>query len=396
MVVLFAAAAITVNTAFEAGSLGRVERVSDTYLRCAVRGQSDQDGRNRQASWYYFRLDGLPRQTEVRIELVDLLGEYNYRPGSHAVNQNTRPVYSYNNRTWQFFTETQVGWDDQEKKLILRFKPIRSRMWIAHVPPYTTEHLRALEQRLKREHFTKIESAGRTSQGRDIPLWTVTDPSAPDAGKKVLWLMARQHAWEAGTSWVVDGALRYLAGNSPEARRLRKEAIWRFFPMADPDGVVNGQVRFNTYGYDVNRNWDTANEKRTPEIFAMKRKILEWVDSGRRIDLFLTLHNQEMGDYIEGPFQQFRKLAQRFYDALDKTSSFQARGGPRDCFRQTPIDQGRMTVNQNLFAERKIPAFLMELGVQHNVKLNRPRTTADNLEFGRKLLEAMLAAVQEP
>ena len=94
MIVLLAAAAITVNAAFEAGSIGRVERVSDTYLRCAVRGQSDQDGRNRQASWYYFQLGHLPRRTEIRIELVDLVGEYNYRPGSHAVNQNTRPVYS--------------------------------------------------------------------------------------------------------------------------------------------------------------------------------------------------------------------------------------------------------------------------------------------------------------
>ena len=396
MIVLLAAAAITVNAAFEAGSIGRVERVSDTYLRCAVRGQSDQDGRNRQASWYYFQLGHLPRRTEIRIELVDLVGEYNYRPGSHAVNQNTRPVYSYDNRTWQFFTEAQVGWDDREKKLILRFTPTHSQMWIAHVPPYTTKHLKALEQRLKQERFTKIESAGKTSQGRDLPLWTVTDPSVPDASKNVLWVMARQHAWEAGTSWVVEGALRYLAGNSIEAQRMRKAAVWRFFPMADPDGVVNGQVRFNTYGYDVNRNWDTANEKWTPEIFAMKRKILEWVDSGRRIDLFLAMHNQEMGDYIEGPLQPFRELAQRFYDALDRTRSFQARGGPRDAFRQAPIEKGRMTVNQNLFVERKIPAFLMELGVQHNVKLNRPRTTTDNLEFGPELLKAMLAAVRKP
>lgn len=38
---------------------------------------------------------------------------------------------------------------------------------------------------------------GKTVQGREMLLLTITDERAPDAQKKVLWLMFRQHSWEA-------------------------------------------------------------------------------------------------------------------------------------------------------------------------------------------------------
>ena len=73
---------IRVLTNFEGGSVGKVEQVSPTYLRCAVQGQSDQEHRNRQANWYYFELTNLPH-AEVTIDLVNLAGEYS---PAYAVN----------------------------------------------------------------------------------------------------------------------------------------------------------------------------------------------------------------------------------------------------------------------------------------------------------------------
>jgi murein tripeptide amidase MpaA len=391
-------AAITVAASFEGGSIGRVENVSPTHLRCAVKGQADQDGRNRQANWYYFRLDGLPK-AEIQIEFTDLAGEYNYRAGAHSMTRDTRPVYSYDNRTWIHFRDEDVSWDEKQVRLSVRFRPERGRAWIAHTPPYTTEHLGALLTEIgKHPHVTRT-SAGKTTQGRELPLITITDPAVNERDKKVVWVMARQHAWETGTSWVMDGALRWLASEDAQAAQLRRSILWKFFPMADPDGVVNGQVRFNTNGYDVNRNWDTADARRTPEIFVMKKAMLGWIDSGHRIDLFLAMHNQEAGDYIDGPFRpeddHARRLAQRFFEGLEKTDSFQAARGPRNSLSQGPIARGRMTVNQALAHERRIPAFLMELGVERNVKLGRLRTTEDNQRFGPTLVRTLAGVVSE-
>jgi hypothetical protein len=45
-----------------------------------------------------------------------------------------------------------------------------------------------------------------------------------EGDKKVVWVMARQHAWETGTSWVMDGALRFLASNEPRAAEAKQDA----------------------------------------------------------------------------------------------------------------------------------------------------------------------------
>ena len=76
---VFAAEPISIHINFEGAALGWIVRVAETHFRCGVRGESDQDGRNRQANWYYFRVDGAKDQA-LTLDLVDLPGEYNYRP----------------------------------------------------------------------------------------------------------------------------------------------------------------------------------------------------------------------------------------------------------------------------------------------------------------------------
>src|SRR5215813_845053 len=110
------AAAMTVSTDFEGGSLGRVEKVSDTHLRLALKGEKDQDGRNRQANWYYFRVDHAGNK-ELTIDLVDLAGEYNYQPNRGAVTKDTPPVISYNGHTWTHVDT--FAYDPAEPKLTL-------------------------------------------------------------------------------------------------------------------------------------------------------------------------------------------------------------------------------------------------------------------------------------
>src|SRR5690349_12339964 len=137
---ILALAAITVTASFEGGSIGRVAYVAPGHLRCAVKGQSDRNGRNRQANWYYFRLDHLP-PGEIRVDLVDLVGEYNFRPGAHAVTRNTRPLFSYDDRTWTHFGARDTSWDESEVRLTVRIKPARPTMWIAHMAPYLNRDL---------------------------------------------------------------------------------------------------------------------------------------------------------------------------------------------------------------------------------------------------------------
>jgi murein tripeptide amidase MpaA len=385
---------IRVLTNFEGGSVGKVEQVSPTHLRCAVQGQSDQEHRNRQANWYYFELTNLPREP-ITLDLVNLAGEYNYHGPAYSVTRGTRPVYSYDGANWRHFTDDEVSWDAREPHLTLHFTPERNHLWIAHVAPYTHKDLVALLGAFPGSPYLEELSVGRTVEGREIPLLTITNLKIPAATKKVIWLMFRQHAWETGSSWAGDGAVRFLLSKDERAARIRDQVIYKIFPLADPDGVSDGGVRYNRNGYDLNRNWDTIDPQKMPEIAAQRRAILDWVDSGHRFNLFLSLHNDESGEYLEAP-APFKALGERVFRELGETTSFHPTTPLQEMApTTTPGKPGRMTVDQGLFHDRQLPAMLMEQMVEFNSKLGRVPTSADRREFGAELVCALAAAVTD-
>src|SRR5437764_1946782 len=204
--------------------------------------------------------------------------------------------------------------------------------------------------------------------------------------------MFRQHAWEAGSSWVADGAIRFLLSDSADAARLRDQIVFQIFPMADPDGVATGGVRFNKNGYDFNRNWDTLDPVKMPEIAAQHDAIMKWLDAGHRIDLFLSLHNTETGEYLEAP-AEFRALGQRLWQRLRDTTTF----NPATPLRATAENAapGRMTVAQGLYHDRRIPAMLMEQMIEHDSKLGRCPTAEDRKQFGAGLVKAIAEAIRD-
>lgn len=394
MVASSGAAAVSIRSDFEGGSIGTVRQLAPGHFSCAVKGEVNQDKRNRQASWYYFQVDGSAGR-ELTLDLVEIMGEYNYVPGSYPITAGVRPFISYDRRTWTPLPTSALEWDAAASTFRMRFVPSASPVWIAHVPPYITGDLNKLLDEFRGNPHLSMRDAGKTVEGRKIHWLTVTNQSRPDSGKKVLWLMARQHAWESGTSWVAEGALRFLLKkDDPVAARLRDEFVVHFFPMADPDGVTRGGVRFNLHGFDVNRNWDVVDPARMPEIAGMRKAVLDWVDSGRRIDLFVTLHNTN-NDYIAGPVTaggpEYRRIIDHIATTLAKETIFEGKA-PRD-WLPGKIAPGRMDVCQGLFHDRAIPTMLLEQSVRTNTKLNGPPSPEDYRRLGGQLVVTMASAV---
>jgi len=390
----FLFAARIVFQGFEGASLERVEAVAENHFRCHVKGDVDQDKRNRQANWYFFRVEGAAGH-EITLDLVNLPGEYNYRPNRGAVRKETVPVWRDGMGEWRHFDS--VEYDPLEPRLRIRLRPRSPQAWVAHVPPYTGRDLDLLLAGHRGSKWLRVESVGKTVEGRSIPLLTITGPARPAAPrKKVVWLMFRQHGWEAGSSWTGEGAVRYLL--SAQAAALREESIWKIFPLCDPDGVARGNVRFNRFGFDLNRNWDVEDKRKMPEIYAQRKAILDWVDAGKPVDLFLSLHNTETSEYLEGPpgpEPAHRKLAERFFAMLGKHSTF---APTRPLFfaaeTTTPGKPGRMTVSQGLYKARRLPAFIMEQMIARNPKLGRAPTIADRMRFGAELARSAFEAVR--
>jgi hypothetical protein len=235
---------------------------------------------------------------------------------------------------------------------------------------------------------------GKTLGNRDLLLWTITDASTTGP-KQTVWLMFRQHSWEAGSSWAGEGAVRMLL--SEEGASLRRNRVWKVFPLCDPDGVARGGVRFNSLGYDLNRNWDVEDPVRMPEITAQRNAIRRWLKQGNRIDLYFSLHNTETSEYLEGPpnpSAEVRSLAEGFFEALRGSSFHPSRPLFFAESSTTPGMKGRMTVIQGLARDFGLPGFLMEQRISFNEKLKRLPLPEDRLRFGGELVRAMWTALQ--
>src|SRR5262245_38231419 len=89
------------NKIFESGSIGRIERLGENEYRLHVAGQQDSRGHNRQATWYYFRMEHVAGR-ELTLHFTDFLGEYNDVPDKRApVGASYRPWFSEDNVHWQ-------------------------------------------------------------------------------------------------------------------------------------------------------------------------------------------------------------------------------------------------------------------------------------------------------
>jgi hypothetical protein len=386
-------AVITFNKNFEGGALGKIEKLRDAQFWCFVEGQHDERGRNRQANWYYFRMDGVQGR-DVTLTLTDFVGEYNDKHGSCPMNADTIPVFSYDDEHWQHFPA--MDWDDQKKEATLKFRPERARIWIAHIAPYTHSRLLRLLGEINRVECARFEVIGQTVQRRELHLVTVTNFEKPDAAKKTVWLQARQHAWEAGTSYVMEGALRFITSDDPRAIELRDKVVFKFTPMMDPDGCASGKVRFNANGYDVNRHWDEVDLRRKeflermPEIWYVKKAIFGYIDAGRKIDLMVNMHNEESGEHLDTQVDDAAtlRMMQRLYDSLAAKTTF-------DPSQKLNIKKEPSNTTNVLWNERKVPVLLMEQRISTSKKLGRRSTVEGRLAFGRQLIVVMAQTVVE-
>jgi hypothetical protein len=288
-----------------------------------------------------------------------------------------------------------MQWDDAAKEGTVRLKPEHDSVWIATIPPYTHSRLLALIREIERAPHVRVETMGRSVHGRDLPLITVTNFAKPDAGKKTVWLQSRQHAWESLTSFISEGAIKFVVSDDPAARELRDRCVFVFTPMLDPDGCASGGVRFNANGYDVNRHWDEVDLrdprwlKDAPEIWYPKKAVRDFVASGKRVDLMVNLHNT-IAEYLvaNAPTEAHVAPLQRFNDVLVAETQFD----PSRPMRLTPPAEA--AARPSWWRSYGVPYVLIESRIAMGRKLGARPTAEHRLKFGRELIATMAKAVE--
>ena len=108
-----------------------------------------------------------------------------------------------------------------------------------------------------------------------------------------VWVQARQHAWESGSSWVAQGFGEWLVSDSPDAAWLRQHAEVFLVPIMDVDNTATGNGGKNAQPQDHNRDWSELPHWK--ETAAAMERVKALTKDGR-MDVFIDLHNPAPGD----------------------------------------------------------------------------------------------------
>ena len=307
--------------------------------------------------WWYVRID-----KATPGEKIDFTVRGNDRPfrGTQRLAANwalpNRAAISTNGVQWSQ-TDAAITTPQSATYAITATE---SSFWIAWGPPFLSQHADALLDEIQTSLTASKQSCerfelARSRENRPVHALRFGNSNAADT----IWVQARQHAWESGSSWVADGFLRWATGDDPLAVQLRSNTEIYFVPIMDVDNVDRGAGGKDAAPRDHNRDW--ADRPVYPEVRAAQTAIQKQIDDGR-LRLFIDLHNPAPGDlepFYFGPldYDNLPVGVQKKYDRFLELSTQYIRGPlaihPRYRFATyVPTAEEQSRVSRNWVGDR--------------------------------------------
>lgn len=284
---------LAVRTDFEGGS-ARVLKLdaAQRIVRIAPGGQAQRGW----PCWWYLRVDGLAAGQRLVLEVVPSdevmpQGKNAGRPLAAAWCQPQRATWSPDNHRWH---PTEAGMLREGGVMAYEVTSGGATLWLAWGPPLTPQAVQTLLTRWTRDRpWAQVHELARSREGRACLALVLKEGELPPPQRLAIWVQARQHAWESGSSWVAAGLAEWLVSDHPRAALLRqKSEIW-IVPIMDVDNVAAGQGGKEAVPQDHNRDW--TDQPIYPEVAAAQRQLSRLSAEGR-LALFLDLHNPAPGD----------------------------------------------------------------------------------------------------
>ena len=248
-------------------------------------------------TWYYQEFRTITQNVQTKINVI---GD-GWRGGEYVV-----PVYSYYGRKWYRFDEDDILEQFSEDPHLYNYtifkKFKRPFVTIARYYPYDTLRLNKLEKRLSFKPYFRSMQIGQTEMGRPLKMFIITDFSVPNNKKKAIWIHARTHPSETGSSFVLEGLMEYILKKKTvdEIKIDLKKLVFYIVPMLNLDGVAEGNARVTPYtSKDLERQWFFHNQTNKRiisdsaalEVRVINNTINRLIDEGNNFILALNLHS---------------------------------------------------------------------------------------------------------
>ncbi|MFH1133429.1 MAG: Ig-like domain-containing protein [Nanoarchaeota archaeon] len=287
---------IMISSDFEMGNLINVQHVEDqqvpyryytAQINYSTQWFSDKHW------WFSFSLDNAT-QKRVHLEITNCNNADDTR-FAHLI-----PVISYTGLPgdWVRLQGSEYSYDSDNNKYTIDFTPTASPVYVAPIPHYTNAMLASYLSSKASSPYMETSTISVTPEGRNVTLVTITDSSVSDEGKfKVFLLGGDLNSGEQQSSFYARGSIEFLLDESDEtAAVIRKNYIFRVVPVQNPDSTYHGISRYTPVRdgmqHDLNRNWESAEPYKQPEVWGgIRSAIADWP-----ADVFISYHGAVLAD----------------------------------------------------------------------------------------------------
>lgn len=260
---------------FDSGNIEVLSIEDSQNIRLAIRKDSNAE----YSQWFHYRLTGAKNKPITMC--ITNAHECSYLEGW----DDYQAVASYDRETW-FRVETQYD----GKQLVIKHQPECDSVYYAYFAPYSMERHHDLIAQAQMHDNVEHILLGQTVDGQDMDLLKI---GSDGDGKKVCWMIARQHPGETMAQWWMEGMLGALLDqDDPISKALLSKAVFYVVPNMNPDGSKRGNLRANAAGANLNREWLEPSIERSPEVYLVREKMEQ-----TGMDFCLDVHGDEALPY---------------------------------------------------------------------------------------------------
>ncbi|HZS83439.1 MAG TPA: M14-type cytosolic carboxypeptidase [Stellaceae bacterium] len=371
-----------ISSQFDGGNIHCLACDDPQNIRLAI----NKDAHSDFYQWFYFRLTGA-KGCDCVLHLTNAGGAA-YAEGWHGY----RAVASYDRADWFRVPTSYDG-----TALTIRHRPECDAVYYAYFAPYSMERHADLVARCLANPAVRLDVLGSTLDGQDLDLLRIGEPGA---GKRVCWIVGRQHPGETMAEWWMEGFLaRLLDADDPLAREALKRAAFNIVPNMNPDGSRRGHLRTNAAGANLNREWQSPSLERSPEVFLVRQAM-----EASGVDFCLDVHGDETVPHnflistagTPSASERLRLLHQGYAAALRRANpDFQTIHG----HAEGKPGSANMTLCGNWVAERfDCLSMTLEMPFKDTADTPNERTgwsPARSRKLGAAGLDALLAVIDE-
>lgn len=262
---------------FEGARLNGVVLTDDTLITVLITPENTPINIS---PWYAFKIWSETKKN-VRLKIT-----YN-----EGVNHRYFPKLSYDGKSWSDLDSTKyfpdpgtVNNNENSKFCEMDLTVSSDTLWIAAQELITSKHINNWASELAAKSFVSVFEIGKSFEGRPINAVQIGNSE----NKKLIMVLSRQHPPEV-TGWLaMKWFVETLCSENEQVEKFRNEYTVFVVPLANPDGVDNGNWRHGAGGIDLNRDWEDFNQ---PETQAIRNFMKNKISDGGKFYFAVDFHS---------------------------------------------------------------------------------------------------------